>query len=169
VSYCCIAHYASLGDSARLKSATWQRSYNLFNDIDIRFRRGLRQQIEKRHLRHVRETTARNLVSLISGKGINDYKKINIDKTLNKEINDYIPYLPVKKITLSLNQQETDKNTIKVFNHGDTQYFIAIKFEENPYFLKFFEYSPSKVEKRIKEAIESGVKVGLVSINMLRQ
>ncbi len=167
VSYACIAHYASMGDDIRLKNTNWQRNFNLYHNIDVRFRRSLRQQLEKVYLKNIRVSLIQNIVDVIRGKVLeNDYSDLNISNVLNRTINQYSGFMPFELLSVSFSDTFKGIDSIPFFeDDSDNSYYLDIEIKPNPHFLKVFEFS-SSLNNRVKEAVESAIKEAFISLNI---
>jgi hypothetical protein len=166
VTYGCVAHYASLGDSIRLQNLNWQRNFNLYHNIDRRFIRELRKQLERLFLRHIRENIEINIVYLLlhSDKDKKNITLAQVNLYLNNNLAKLSGFIPFGSPKLSL-QTEKGEGNIVLFEYPDISYYLRVDIDTNQYFLKFFDHT-SRMKEKVDDAVESGVNAALTAVRI---
>lgn len=163
VCYGCVAHYASVGDEVKYTNDNWQRNYNMFHNIDIRFRRALRQQMEKLFLKKLSEQIRVVVRDIYTPEYFKSYNAEDINQYLNSGIDCYEGLLPFPNVRLSIKivpESENPKRFVKLFKHDGLKVGLGVEVAQQRYFIQFFKrehLDETKVIEAIQSAADSAI------------
>ncbi|MGL1955827.1 MAG: hypothetical protein OCD00_00730 [Colwellia sp.] len=168
VCYGCVAHYASVGDEIKLANDNWQRNYNMFHNIDIRFRRTLRQQMEKLYLNKLAKQVTSIISNIYTPAYLKLYKTGHINQYLNDNVNCYKGFMPFPELKLEIDvkyeQDKIDSKYVMLFRHNGMQVGLKIFIVPQNYFVQFFTKDHLD-ETKIVETIQSAANIAVASID----
>jgi hypothetical protein len=163
VCYGCVAHYASVGDEVKYTNDNWQRNYNMFHNIDIRFRRALRQQMESLFLRKLSEKVRIAVTNIYTPEYLESYSEGYINQYLEECIDCYKGLLPFPNVKLTIKvipENESPRNFVNVFKHDGLKVGLGVEIKPQNYFIQFFKrdhLDETKVIEAIQSAADSGI------------
>ena len=167
-----MAHYASVGDEIKLANDNWQRNYNMFHNIDIRFRRTLRQQMEKLYLNELSKQVIGVIRNIYTSDYLQSHNNSDINEELNRNINCYKGFIPFPEIKFSINIKlasgETHEKYVKIFEHDGMILGLDIEIEQQTYFVQFFK-TEHLDDTKVIETIQSAVNIAVASIDFAQE
>lgn len=143
VCYGCVAHYASMGDKLRLRSDNWQRNYNLYHNIDIRFRRTLRHQLETLYLKKLSAEVEYIVGCLLFDTNIISSSLKEVNSFIKDHLHTFRGFIPFPVVSLVAQRIQkklnNDNKYIELYSDDKISYVLKMEIKPQEYFMRFFK------------------------------